>query len=493
MKPAMEISNPIDLVPEAQVEVIRLGKDEMNLAEFPIALLSDRVPKGKQSIQYEDQIFDEKTGKRITRRLTIKAPDEEDGKSGLPTATDNDVILGLIQLTKIVNNFTCRDVEFSRLDFIRLLGWPDSGDSYARLTKSLKCWLSVTLLYENAWRDNRKGTWLTKGFHILDNIELNDTRSYGVQGELFPSKITWNKVVFDSFEAGYLKSIDYGFYVQLRHAIAKQLYRFLSKRMYFGPDLTFDLRDLAFAHVGLSETYMGNAAKIKEKLQPALEELEAMGFLEPMAKEERYQKQGKNWTIRLIAKARPRALSEAHEQFEPLPDPLVIELVNRGVSKLVAAGLVKGHPADFIQAKIEVTDWLKERKDKRVSQNPAGYLVKSIREDYALPDGFTPAAERQKQAEARKVKDRAEAEERRRKHEADAQACREKELINGFWDGLSKEQKAEHEAAAIAQANAEELKLIEPGPFKKYGMSSIRLSYARKLLQSQGKFPPAEA
>jgi hypothetical protein len=79
------------------VEVIRLGKDEMNLAEFPITLLTDRVPKGKKIIQYRDRIFDEKSGKQLTRKLTISA----DEANGLPTAVDDDVILGLIQLTKL--------------------------------------------------------------------------------------------------------------------------------------------------------------------------------------------------------------------------------------------------------------------------------------------------------------------------------------------------------------------------------------------------------
>jgi hypothetical protein len=249
--------------PVEPVEVIRLGKDEMNLAEFPITLLTDRVPKGQKTLQYQDTIYDEKNGKQITRKLTISA----DEANGLPTAVDDDVILGLIQLTKLVNNFTSREVEFGRLDLIKLLGWPDSGDSYRRLATSLKRWLSVTLLYENAWRDNRQGAWTTKGFHILDNIELNNSRAIGPQGELFPSKIIWNKVVFESFEAGYLKSIDYGLYVKIKHTIAKRLYRFLSKRMYFGPELKFDLYDLAFAHVGMSDNYRGNAGKIKEKLQ----------------------------------------------------------------------------------------------------------------------------------------------------------------------------------------------------------------------------------
>ena len=39
--------------------------------------------------------------------------------------------------------------------------------------------------------------------------------------------------------------------------------------------------------------------------------------------------------------------------------------------------------------KLEVFDWLTEKKDKRVAKSPAGYLVKSISEDYAAPKGFT--------------------------------------------------------------------------------------------------------
>jgi hypothetical protein len=461
-------------------EIIRLGKDEMNLAEFPITLLTDRVPKGKKVIQYQDRIFDEKTAKHVTRKLTISS----DEVYGLPTAVDDDVILGLIQLTKIVNNFTLREVEFSRLDLIRLLGWPDSGDSYRRLSISLKRWLSVTLLYENAWRDNRKGAWITKGFHILDNIELNDTRTTTEQGELFPSKITWNKVVFDSFEAGYLKSIDYGLYINLRHSVARRMYRFLSKRMYFGPELTFDLRDLAFAHIGLSDSYSGNAAKIKEKLQPAIDELEAVGFLEPMAKEDRYEKDGKNWKIRLVQKT-PTAptlpAAATPVEAETATAPLVTELAGRGVTKATAAELVQRHPAEFIQLKIDVFDWLAEKQDRRVAKSPAGYLVASIEQDYAAPKGFISRAERQRQEQARRAKERLAAEERRHKQGEEAREQAAVQAINAYWESLTPEQRAELDAAMDAQADAETL-AVEKSPHGKTFRVFRRRAYIRQLL-----------
>jgi hypothetical protein len=466
------------------LEIIQLGKDEMNLAEWPITLLTDRVPKGKNVIQYQDTIFDEKSNKQITRKLTISA-----GESiGLPTPVDDDVILGLIQLTKLTNSFASREVEFSRLDFIKLLGWPDSGDSYRRLTTSLKRWLSVTLLYENAWRDNNQGAWTTKGFHILDNIELNDGRTTAIQGELFPSKIIWNKVVFDSFKAGYLKSIDYGLYVNLRHTIARRMYRFLSKRMYFGPNLKFDLFDLAFAHIGLSGTYKSNAGKVKEKLQPAIEELEAIGFLETMEKDARYWKDGKNWQIRLICRTPTPTASLAANDSGPVLPPLAAELVKRGMTQAVALELVAKQVGESIQLKLDVFDWMVEQKDKRLAKNPAGFLRKSITDDYSVPPGFIPREERQRLQDAIQAKDQQTAESRRLQRDKDAREKAERQKLDAYWDSLTPDQQIDHQAQANALADPKDL-AQETGPLKRMGEHLRRLAYTRQILQEKGMLP----
>ena len=68
------------------------------------------------------------------------------------------------------------------------------------------------------------------------------------------------------------------------------------------------------------------------------------------------------------------------------------ELVKRGVTKATAADLVQRHPAPLIEAKIEVFDWLVEKQDKRLAKSPAGYLVKSLADDYATPKGFMSRA-----------------------------------------------------------------------------------------------------
>ena len=70
-------------------------RDELNFAEFPLASVSTSLPKGQKTLEFTDEIFDKSRNERVTRKLTITASD----KYGLPTAMDDEVILGLIQLT----------------------------------------------------------------------------------------------------------------------------------------------------------------------------------------------------------------------------------------------------------------------------------------------------------------------------------------------------------------------------------------------------------
>jgi len=107
----MKDTTPKDsLHPIAQLPLeIDDGKDEMNFAEFPLAAIADRVPDDLKTLVFEDQLFDSGRSETITRRLTITASE----KFGLPTSLDDEVILGLIQLSR-KSRFADRKVNFSR-------------------------------------------------------------------------------------------------------------------------------------------------------------------------------------------------------------------------------------------------------------------------------------------------------------------------------------------------------------------------------------------
>lgn len=465
------------------------GKDEMNFAEFPIALLTDKVPKGQKIIKFEDQIYDEKRKKIVTRRRIIEGSEEY----GLPTATDDTVILALIQLSKLKGDFRKREVEFTRLELIKMLGWADEGRSYDRIKLSLLRIQSVNYVYDNAWWDSRQKTWTTKAFHIIDNVEINDSRTTHGQAGLFASRIVWNEVVFDSFQAGFLRDIDFQLCMRLEHPTALRMYRFLGKRFYVRPEWLFDLKEFAYEHMGLGRNYEGGT-QIARKLKPAIAELEAVGFLEPLAEAERFIKKGREWSIRFIQKnAAPAALPGPAREAEPETPALVAVLTARGVTAKTAAELVKQHPAEAIQAKVEVFDWLKEQKDKRIGKSPAGYLVKSIKDDYAAPQGFTTKAERERQAELARQQREAEALKARKKQEEARREQEEARQIAAYRKSLTPDQLAQLEADALAQASPDERQGIEDQSLARFRSTLLhRLvdDHIRRLLRADGTLPP---
>lgn len=466
------------------------GKDEMNFAEFPIALLTDRVPKGQKLIKFEDQVYDEKRKKLITRRRIIEGSEEY----GLPTATDDLVILALIQLTKLKGGFTKREVEFTRLELIKMLGWADEGRSFDRIKLSLLRIKGVNYVYDNAWWDPRQKTWTTRAFNIIDNVEINDSRTSFGQTGLFTSRIVWNEVVFDSFQAGFLRDIDFQLCMRLEHPTALRIYRFLGKRFYVKAEWVFDLKEFAHEHVGLGRIYEGGT-QIARKLKPAIAELEAVGFLEPLSEKDRFIKKGRVWSIRLVQKNHaPSTLLLPATEAIAEPPGLVAVLTSRGITAKTAAELMRHHSAQSIQAKVEVFDWLKEKKDRRIAKSPAGYLVKSIRDDYAAPEGFIPRAERERLAELARQQRAAEASQARKKQEEAKREREETEQIAAYRKSLTPEHLTTLEADALAQASDEERQSIDDQHLARFRSTMLhRLvdDHIRRLLRTSGTLPPA--
>lgn len=436
------------------------ARDEMNLAEFPLTLLSDKPEPGRTSLIYEDSTFDAGSNRVVTRRLKITAPAEY----GLPRGIDEDVIVALIQLTKIKNNFSNRRVGFVRSELIALLGWADNGKSYDRLTTSLKRWTVVSLDYDDAWWSKSERRWTTRVFHILDECEINDGRTVKGRRESLPSEIVWNETVFGSFTAGNLKDLDYRLYVRLEYATSKRMLRFLDKRLYFRDEMSFDLKDFAFAHIGLSRGYENNVGKIKEKLRPAIRELTAAEFLDPMDDAERYSKAAGTWRVRfrrarLAAAPAAPAAAAAPPEADP---PLLRSLVERGITATTARGLVRDHPAEVIERQVEVWDWLRARSDRRLGRSPSGFLVQAIRDDYAPPGDFASRATEQARRADRDRADR----QRQSRREADrALAQREladREAVDTYLAGLAAVEREALEADAVARSE------LDPRLFRRF-------------------------
>jgi hypothetical protein len=464
-----------DMVANKQVAIHlegEIGRDEMNLAEFPITLLTTRAAADQGPIVIEgpdgtltirgvqgNKSTKSRKGKAKTSNVVL----EKNLGVGLPTASDADVLIGLIQLTKRTNNFTEPTVNFSKYELLKILRWPDDTRYYRRLVDSLFRWKSVTLVYHKCWYDNNIKCKVDATFSILDTVVLYDKATHsslrnGGQADLPLSSFTWSDTFFKSCRANNLKRLDLDVYFSLKSSITKQLYRYLDKCLYDRKDssrdrIVINLKDLAFSHVGLSTSY--SPVRIKEKLAKPIAELEACQFIKPTSQEERYRKIGHGeWEVTFAKFDSVTTALEVQTSESNDGDDIVSQLTARGITASTARKLTSSCAKDLILKQIEAFDFLMSKKSKAIKTPPA-YLRSSIEEDYALPIGFRSKAqialeaENKRQAQLRQVEAAKTKREQEEREAAEDRQCIEK--INAHLASLSPEDRTQLEKSALIE------------------------------------------
>jgi hypothetical protein len=269
----------------------RDGRDEMNLADFPISALQ-RVQKGDgqggklDRMEFTASRYDPVTRQRVKQKITLTST----ARDGLPTPADEHVILALLYMAKHSNNFEDATVHFAPSRLFEIMGWAPNGRSYTRLRDVLRRLKALTIRYENAW-------WDVVGRAYEEEVATGIISAYRIarqasgprrEGQPLESWVTWTQSFHDSLKAGNLKRLDLDVFFRLQTPTAQRMYRFLDKRFYMSPTVAMDLVEFACGHVGLTDA--GNVAILKRRLAPAIEELERIDFLRPATTEERYQK-----------------------------------------------------------------------------------------------------------------------------------------------------------------------------------------------------------
>ena len=373
------------------------SRDEMNLAEFPLAVLSTRVNQKVKTLEFTDS-FRNQSGELIERKWIITGAD----KFGLPTSTDDDVVLGLIR-TSMNQGFRDRKVHFSRYELLKTLRWTTEGRSYSRLVKSLDRLSGVRIRSTNSFYDNSSKSYQTCNFGLIDAYEINDERTSREHKQSF---FIWSEALFDSFQAGFVKKLDLDFYFGLKTAASRRLYRFLDKHFYYRSSIEMNLQTLAFEKVGLSRTYQ-YVSSIRQQLDVALDELCEKGFLSNYE----YSGRGEGTSIRINAASNKAvvhhttapvsSISAASNQetsnHEPAknesPKDLINLLVARGINPSQAQKLLNNRNiGDLLKIPVIVSyfDHLLETKDPKISRNPQGFLYRAVEtpHKFTIPEEF---------------------------------------------------------------------------------------------------------
>jgi hypothetical protein len=418
--------------------------DEMNLAELPLASISDRFLDGTKTVIFEDTVWDYKLRKRLPRRLELSGSD----RYGLPTAKDDDVLLGCVQLSHL-GEFASREVAFSRYELLKLLRWSDTTRNYSRLSVSLRRWKGLSVYSNRAFYDKERESWVNKDFGVIDNLYIYEREVEERINAPASSWFVWNEVIYNSFQSGYLKLLDWELYCSLESPVAKRLYRFLDKRFYHNKRVEIDLKQLAIRKIRISSEY--NTAQMKRVLLPGIEELEAKWLLKRQSVEKRFRRESRGkWTVVFELKRQKSQVSGA--LVAPDPVGLETELIKRGIGPATAAELTEQCNTETVQSMLELFDWYNSSGQNR----GPGFLVNSIRNptNVANPRGFRSSTDARTQQKVERL--RAEKKcsvELHREQAASKLLADELSRFELFFGTLSDTDREDFEKAALTKAD----------------------------------------
>lgn len=288
-----------------QIEILRPGKDEMNLVEYPFAALrrddaSDSVIK----IEWENR---HPISGRSVKALWRVAGDPV---WGLPTASDERVYLVLMEISREMG-FSSPLVNFSCYDLLRRLAWSDNQKHYNLLRDTFERLKSVNIITRNAFWNHKHKSFVNTGFSLIEFYELlTEKPGRKKVGEVAKpnSYFKWNDVMFSSMQAGFLKTVDLDLALSLRSPIAVRLYRYLDKKAWDGR-ATFEIELCVLCERHLAMAPNPYPSKLKERLKTAHEELLERGFLAAVEYEPMLSKKGEKVRY-TFARPRTGALPE---------------------------------------------------------------------------------------------------------------------------------------------------------------------------------------
>lgn len=368
--------------------VIRRGHDEMNLAQFPVALLR-REDMGRESYRYEGSIV-LPDGARHHQTWEIRA-----GNDGMPTEFDERVLVALLSISG-EQNFQSRKVVFSIYQILRVMQAENQGQTiHNRVIQALDRLAGTRIVTEGSFWDNSTKTWepYRGNFGIVDEVWLRfretDEEKIRQEGSA-PGYFEWSKQIWRSIKSGYVKYLDLNIYYQLKTPIARRLYRLLDMRLHKDATFELDIFELS-GKLAMSDNYKF-AADIWRKLVPGIKELKSIGMLEDAKR----KKVGKHTRV-VFTRAQGHSIitlasNPAINSESDDGDELRHELQELGMDAATARALTDEYEPLYIREKL-VQLHKALRRHARTIHNPAGWLVSAIRKDFGAIQHRLPIAE----------------------------------------------------------------------------------------------------
>jgi hypothetical protein len=332
---------------------------ESNIEEFPIFQLGKSPKSG--TITWERTI-ESNDGASLRQRLEVSS-----GKYKLPGRFDYDVYLAVLELLERRGGMPeSGTLEFSVGELVSILGLERGGRTDKEVKESLKRIALTGIESENAFWSNDARRYITDTFRLWDVHFDHGERPSGVKSR---HQIEFGKLFVRSFEEQYLRGLDTGFYWELSSPLAKRLYRLIDHKRSGAPSWQTNLFELQKQLPLANYPY---ASRIRNKLQPAHEELLDQSFLADVAYTE------SNLVVYTVAEEF-RTSREGLELAGTKEELIAIQLLTAsGMRGDVARDLVARYGPE------RCTFYSNALPHQRNLRRPAGWLRRAIEEGYEL-------------------------------------------------------------------------------------------------------------
>lgn len=250
---------------------LRRGKDEMNLAVLPIAKLGRS--DSRDIIEYHGT-FSDKDGQKEMVWIVRGA-----AGLGLPNELGERVLVALLYIGA-QDGFKKRRMEFSVYQVLKILGLTDSNRNYRAVEQSIAQIAGILITTNKAWIEKKpdgkqQRITTSRGFHIVDEYYLHNLEG-GEEGDR--SYILWGKRIWQNIQAGYIKQLDIDFYYSLENPLSRRLFRFLDKMTHYQPSKPYAIDIFALSNKLGMVTYE-YPAHLRRPLAKAADELVERGWL----------------------------------------------------------------------------------------------------------------------------------------------------------------------------------------------------------------------
>jgi len=319
-------------------------RDEMNLVEFPIGAIAERVPIDPKTGQEHTEIKIERTitegGERKQQSWTMRG---DPGYGGLPRGYDLDV-------------FTAIMAEWSRCDFkvdliplgsvyqlLQATGRRSRGEDYDRIELAMRRWFGASVETRNAIYDpNKKRRESRFTFRFFSSLSMRNIHI----GDAPAGAVRTTPEFYALLAKGYLKFTNIERYWRLPSTYSRRLFQYLDKhrlRAVREREGAFTIDGYLLARrLGTFEQTLCNykPAKLRDIMKPHFAALVTDGYLESC---DWLEEAGDRAPIRV------RVIYTPDPEQGPVPlSPTELEAVNRIMETLDESRL-RAHHTHLVQ------------------------------------------------------------------------------------------------------------------------------------------------